>query len=169
MAGTPLRRERLKQATAAADEVRAELTAIRTQLIAKGLNPEDFGMAAAVEPPSLEAYSELLPRQILRLAGEGKAIEEIRVMLGFSLAQESEWANQYVDMAAALLRVRAREEAFWQGQARHLAASGDRAGFQAVEALIARRFHTDNSRGNAAALVHVYIGKPLDKRGSDDT
>ena len=168
MAGTPLRRERLKQATAVADEVRAELTAIRTQMIARGLNPEDYGMAAAYEPPSLQAYSDLLPRQVLRLAGEGKAIEEIRVMLGFSLAQEVEWSNQYVDMAAALLRVRAREEAFWQGQARQLAASGDRAGFQAVEALIARRFHSDNSRGDATQLVHVYIGKPLDKRTDDN-
>lgn len=168
MAGTPLRRERLKQAEAAADNSKAELAAMRLAIIAKGLNPEDFGAAALSEPPALEAYSDLLPRQVLRIAGEGKSIEEIRIMLGFTTTQEKAWADQYVEFAAALVRVRAREEAFWQGQARQLASSGDRAGFQAVEALIQRRFHTDNAKGDASQLVHVHIGKPLDKRVSDE-
>jgi len=169
MAGTPLRRERLKAAEAVADDIRAELAAMRLAIIAKGLDPADFGAAALAEPPQLTAYSELLPRQVMRLASEGKSIEEIRIMLGFTPAQETEWANLYVDMSVALLRVRAREEAFWQGQARQLATSGDRAGFQAVSALIERRFNTDNAKGDASQLVRVHIGKPLEQRVVDES
>lgn len=168
MAGTPLRRERLKAAEAAADDIRAELTAMRLAIVRAGLDPADFGAAALAEPVQLTEYLPTLPLQVQRLASEGKSIEEIRILLGFTEAQEREWGQSYVDMGSALLRVRAREEAFWQGQARHLAASGDRAGFQSVSALIERRFHTDSSKGDAASLVHVHIGKPLDKRVSDE-
>ena len=168
MAGTPLRRERLKAAEAAADEIKAELAAMRLAIVRAGLNPADFGAAALAEPVQLTDYTPSLPLQLQRLASEGKSIEEIRIMLGFTEAQERDWANSYVDMAAALLRVRAREEAFWQGQARHLAASGDRAGFQAVSALIDRRFHSDSSKGDASQLVHVHVAKPLDKRAPKD-
>lgn len=168
MAGQPLRRERIKQAEARAEEARAELQAVRLAIIRAGLNPEDFGAAALVEPVQLEAYSDLLPRQVMRLAAEGKSIEESRVMLGFTQAQEQQWADLYVDFREALARTRAREEAFWQGQARQLAAAGDRPGFVAVSALIERRFHSDNSAADASQLVVLHIGARLDQPVAKD-
>lgn len=168
MAGTPLRRERLKQAEAAADVVKAELTAIRLAIIRAGLDPAKFGAAALAEPVQLDSYHQGLPLQLLRLASEGKSLEETRVMLGFTEAQEQQWADLYVDFREALLRVRAREEAFWQGQARHLAASGDRAGFQAVSALIERRYHSDSSKGDASQLIQVLVGARLDQPVRDE-
>ena len=168
MAGQPLRRERIKQAEAGAEEARAELNAMRLALIRAGLKPEDYGASALVEPMHLTAYSDLLPRQVQRLAAEGKSIEESRVLLGFTEAQEQEWASSYVDFREALARTRAREEAFWQGQARQLAAAGDRPGFVAVSALIERRFHGDNSKADASNLVVVHAGARLDKPVAKD-
>lgn len=168
MAGQPIRRERAKQAEAKADEAQAQLHAVRINLIRRGLDPEEFGAGGAPEVATLSAYDATLPLRVSRLSGEGQAIEEIRISLGFTEAQEREWADQYVDFAAALARVRAREVAFWQRQARQLAAAGDRAGFTSVSALIDKRFNSDSARGDASQLIQVHIGKPLEQRVDDD-
>jgi hypothetical protein len=168
MAGTPVRRERAKVAQAETEAARAELAQLRLALVRKGLDPADFGARAIVESALLTRYEPDLPLRVSRLASEGQSIEEIRVQLGFTDAQEREWCNSYVDFAAAVLRVRAREEAFWQGEARLAAKTGDRAAFNSLTALIERRFNAGNAAGNAADLVVVHIGKPLDEPVSKD-
>lgn len=168
MAGQPIRRERAKQAEAVADAARAELHKMRLAMVRRGLDPAEFGGQAVTDAPLLKAYQPDLPLRMSRLSSEGQSIEEIRVAIGFTEAQEREWCNSYVDFAAAIARTRAREEAFWQGQARQLAAAGDRAGFTAVSALIDKRFNSNSAIGNAADLVVVHIGKPLDEPVAKD-
>lgn len=164
MAGRPQARAQRLALAAEADAGTKRVGRIRAALIAAGLDPDQFDDEGPRQAAPLEAYSPALPMQMMRLAGEGLGIEEIRAELGFSEPQEREWANSYVDMAAALSRVHAKEQAFWHAQARIAAQAGDRAGWQAATTLIARRFEAGADKGDASHLVHVHIAKPLDKR-----
>lgn len=168
MAGRPQARAQRLALAAEADAGAKRVARIRAALIAAGLDPDQFDTEGPRQAAPLDAYSPALPLQMLRLAGEGLGIEEIRAELGFTEAQERDWAQSYVDMSAALSRVHAKEQAFWHAQARIAAQAGDRAGWQAATTLIARRFEAGTDKGDASQLVHVHIGKPLDKRVSDD-
>ena len=168
MAGRPQARAQRMALAAEADMGAKRVAAIRAALIAEGLDPDRFDTETPRQVTPLADYTPTLPLQMIRLAGEGLGIEEIRAELGFTEAQEREWAQSYVDMAGALTRVHARERAFWHSQARIAAQAGDRAGWQAATTLIAKRFEAGETKGDAAQLVHVHVGKPLDKRVSDE-
>lgn len=167
MAGQPQRRERIKQAEATAEDAKGQIETVRLAMIRKGLDPADFGVAALTEPTMLSEYDPRLPLQVARFASAGQSIEEIRVLAGFTEGQERDWCSSYVDFSAAIARIRAREEAFWHGQARQAAKSGDRPGFNSITALIDKRFN-NVAIGNAADLLHVHVASPLSKPGPKD-
>lgn len=159
MAGMPLRREKLKAAEGATEEIRARLDAMRVNLVKLGIDPNKVDPAGAVfEAPSLTKYASTLPLALARLASTGQSIEEIRIALGFTEAQQREWSDSYVDFREAIARVRAREEAFWQGQARQAAKTGDRPGFTAISALIQKRFTENASNNDATVLLSLRPG-----------
>jgi hypothetical protein len=161
-------REKLAGAEAERDAAAKRLDGVLAALLLDGIDPARYDPEIAKRaPPRLERYAPALPMQVARLADMGQSIEEIRVSLGFTDAQESEWRQRYVDFDAAVSRVRAREEAYWQRQARKMADGGDRASLTAITSLIQKRFIDSGSRGNAADLVHVHLGSRLHKPDSE--
>lgn len=172
MAGRPLTRQRAQLAEAAVEnQAQAHLERIQrihTALAKRGIDPAEIDTSAPPATPPMTEYTPDLPMAVLRLAGAGQAIEEIRDTLGFSEAQQQAWAHSYVDMASAISRARAREEAFWLRQMRVAAESGDRTSVTSIQSLISKRFMDTVTLGNAADLVVVHIGARLDQRVSED-
>lgn len=164
MAGGPQRREKLKAAEAATDDVKVRLDAVRLALIRDGIDPNKYDAEAAkFEPPCLTGYLNTLPLAVARLASDGKSIEEIRIALGFTTRQEAEWSELYVAFYEALARVREREQAFWAMQARQAAKTGDRPGFAAISALIQKKFADNAGASDAVNLLHLRPGHRRDQ------
>ena len=161
MAGQPATREKLKNAQSSVAEYELRLQHIRIALAAAGLDPSRFDDKAPSPAALMLDYDQALPMRVLRLAGEGQSMEEIREALGFTEAQQKQWADSYVDFAGACSRARSREEAFWLQQMRLAANSGDRTSVASIQSLISKRFQEGTSLGNAADLVHVHIGSRL--------
>lgn len=164
MAGRPKARAARLEAAAQVDATAKRVDQMRQAMIADGLDPDRYDTEAPRQIAQLEDYAPGLALRMMRLAGEGLSLEEIRADLGFTEDQERAWSQQYVDFASAVTRVHARERAFWHSQARIAAQAGDRAGWQAATTLIAKRFEGGQAQGDASQLIHVHIGKPLDKR-----
>lgn len=161
MAGSPQKRAAIQSAESAAAEAVAKLNAMRAALIAAGLDPEQFDTTSHDTAPALADYHHSLPREIGRLAGLGHSLEEIRIILGYTEAQEEDWRGRYVGFSNAIDRARAQEQGFWLAQVRAAAKGGDRSSLGAITALIDKRFHSNKAAGNAAALVSVRIGGRL--------
>lgn len=172
MAGRPKTRQRLQLAEAQVENLAQEhidrLQRIHTNLVKRGIDPKEVDAEAPGAAVMLTDYSPDLPLAIVRLAGSGQPLEVIRDVLGFSEAQQRDWANSYVDFAGAISRARAREEAFWYRQLGTAAASGDRTSLTSIQALITKKFISEQALGDASDLVHVHIGKPLEKRVASD-
>ena len=171
MAGRPRTRERLLSAEAAvqdqAKDYDARLQRIHTNLIRLGIEPNQVDTDAQPSPVILKDYDPGLPLAIMRLAGTGQGLEEIREQLGFSEGQERAWSHQYVDFAAAVSRARAREEAFWYRQQRLAASAGDRTSVASIGSLIAKKFLSHEAQGDASDMLHIRA-KRLDQQVQDD-
>lgn len=162
MAGSPLKRARIAAAKQEAGDATARLDAMRAALLAAGLDPNDYDDDQdATAGDMLAEYNQALPREVYRLAKLGQSPAEIRVQLGFTELQENDWRNRYVELDAAIVRARDLHRAFWDGQARIAAQTGDTSTFRSVTTLIEKTFLTTGGRGNAANLVVV---KSIPKR-----
>lgn len=172
MAGRPKTRQRAQLAEAAVEnQAQAHmerLQRIHVNLVRKGIDPKEIDTDAPASATTLEAYAPELPLSVLRLAGAGQALEEIRDTLGFTEAQQRAWSEQYADFAAAISRARAREEAFWYRQMHTAAASGDRTSVTSIQSLISKKFLSEAALGDAVDLVHVVVGARLDKPVAKD-
>lgn len=168
MAGQPATREKLKNAQTSVADYELRLQRIRLAIAAAGLDPSRFDDQAPAPAALLLDYDPALPMRVLRLAGEGQSMEEIREALGFSERQQKAWVDLYVDFAGACSRARTREEAFWLRQMRLAANSGDRTSVASIQALISKRFTDTAALGDAGDLVVVHVGQRLAQPERDD-
>jgi hypothetical protein len=160
MAGQPLKRAQVKEARDEASALGTRFEAFKARLVRAGLNPDDYDPDGAADtPPMLDEYLPTLPLAVTRLANTGQAIEEIRVSLGFTEAQQALWVDQYVEFSEAISRARAREEAFWHAQVRNATKMGDRSQVTAITSLMQKRFMESSAVGQAASLIHVHVGQ----------
>lgn len=159
MAGSPRKRAEITEAKQQAQSHAERLDAMRAAMIKAGLDPNQFDpsnddtILAAVEE-----YTPAIASEVARLSKQGRPIEEIRTILGFTEAQERDWRARYVEFERTLVRAREAEQGFWAAQARIAVKSGDRSQFTAVANLIDKRYGSKGAEGDAEDIVRINWG-----------
>ena len=160
MAGQPKTRERMQGAETKVSELSGRLDRMRIALLKAGQNPNDYDLDTdALDLKPLDHYQPRLPAEVIRLARQGKQLEEIRALLGFSDGQEAAWCEKYVDFSSAVVRARELNRAFWEKSLREASESGDRSAATGIMHLIDKRFYNNGAQGNAGVLLHLRAGQ----------
>jgi hypothetical protein len=148
----------MASAEASVSALEARLNAFRSALIQRGLDPNELDPDEDARlQASIAAYSPAVAAEVVRLAANGRSLEEIRPILGYTEHQEREWSGEYVDFAAALARAREWNRSYWERQLRDASNGGDRATMSALLHMIDKRFYSSGASGDAASLVTIRI------------